>query len=223
MSVLLEGPVHRNRIFAILTFWASLTAFLAVNPASISYAADEAQAPASSPPGPLPEMAMGKPDAPVTIIEYSSLSCPHCAAFHKEVFPALKSEYIDSGKVRFVMREFPLNEPALGGAVIARCLEPSRYFAFTSLLFAKQEDWAFKQDAFAPLKELAKQAGMTGDEFDKCINDESLQQKILAVRDEGQKKGVNSTPSFFVNDKLLKGAATLEKFGEAMKPYLSTQ
>jgi protein-disulfide isomerase len=213
--------VYRNRNFAVLAFWASLAAFLSVT--SIAYAADEAQVPAATPAGSLPEVSMGKPDAPVTIIEYSSLSCPHCAAFHKDVFPALKSEYIDTGKVRFVMREFPLNESALGGAVIARCLEPSRYFAFTSMLFAKQEDWAFKQDSLTPLKVLAKQAGMTEGEFDKCINNESLQQKILAVRDEGQKNGVNATPSFFINGKLLKGAATLEKFAEAMKPYLSTQ
>jgi protein-disulfide isomerase len=215
--------VHRNRSFAVLAFWASLAAFLTVASISTSYAADEAQPPASAAADKLPDMETGKADAPVTIIEYSSLSCPHCAAFHKDVFPTLKSEYIDAGKVRFVMREFPLNESALGGAVIARCLEPSRYFAFTSLLFAKQDDWAFKQDSLTPLKVLAKQAGMTDAEFDKCINDESLQQKILAIRDEGQKKGVNATPSFFINGKLLKGAATLEAFAEAMKPYLSTQ
>src|SRR5215831_3460001 len=141
MLVLLEGPVYRNRSLGGLSLWAMLIAFLVITSASISSIAEEAQAPASNAGGPLPEMAIGKPDAPVTIIEYSSLSCPHCAAFHKDVFPALKSEYIDSGKVRFVMREFPLNESALGGAVIARCLEPSRYFAFTGLLFAKQEDW----------------------------------------------------------------------------------
>jgi protein-disulfide isomerase len=223
MLVLLEGPVYRNRSLGVLSPWAILIAFLVITSASISSIAEEAQAPASSPGGLLPEMAIGKPDAPVTIIEYSSLSCPHCAAFHKDVFPALKSEYIDTGKVRFVMREFPLNEPALGGAVIARCLEPSRYFAFTSLLFAKQEDWAFQKDAFTPLKALAKQAGMTGEEFDKCINDESLQQKVLAVRDEGQKKGVNATPSFFVNGTLLKGTPAIQTFAEAMKPYLSTQ
>jgi protein-disulfide isomerase len=213
--------VSGNRSFVILAFWASLTAILAV--ASISHAADEPQAPASGAAAKLPDMELGKVDAPVTIIEYSSLSCPHCAAFHKDVFPALKSEYIDTGKVHFVMREFPLNESALGGAVIARCLEPSRYFAVTSMLFSKQEDWAFKQDSLAPLKALAKQAGMTDGEFDKCINDESLQQKILAVREEGEKKGVRATPSFFVNGNLLKGGTTLEAFVEAMKPYLSTQ
>jgi protein-disulfide isomerase len=215
--------VLRNRSFAVSAFWAILIAFVAFTSTSISYAADEAQAPAAIPAGPLPDMAIGKPDAAVTIVEYSSLSCPHCAAFHKDVFPALKSEYVDTGKARFIMREFPLNEPALGGAVIARCLEPSRYFAFTSMLFAKQDDWAFQKDAFTPLKALAKQAGMTGEEFDKCINNDGLQQKILAARDEGEKKGVHATPSFFINGKLLEGAPTLEAFSKAMKPYLSTQ
>src|SRR5208337_1897929 len=145
--------------------------------------------------------------------------CPHCAAFHKDVFPALKSEYIDTGKARYVMREFPLNDSALAGSVIARCLDPGRYIAFVDLLFSKQADWAFKGDALTPLKGLAKQAGLNGEEFDKCIDDEGLQRKILAVRDEGQKKGVNATPSFFVNGMLLKGAPTLQAFAEAMKPY----
>ncbi len=210
----------RNRPFALLASGAVLIAFLAFHLTSIA-SAEDAQQPAAE--SPLPEIALGKADAPVTIVEYSSLSCPHCAAFHKEVFPELESQYIDTGKVRYVMREFPLNEAALAGAVVARCLDPSRYFAFTGLLFSKQNDWAFKEDALTPLKALAKQAGMSGEEFDKCIDNEALQKKILAVRDEGQKKGVNATPSFFVNGTLLKGAPTLQALAEAMKPYLSTQ
>jgi protein-disulfide isomerase len=171
---------------------------------------------------PLPDMAEGSPNAPVTIVEYSSLSCPHCAAFHRDVLPTLQSDYIDTGKVRYVMREFPLNDAALAGAVLARCLPPDRYFAFVNLLFSKQSDWAFKENALEPLKELAKQAGMNSDEFGKCIDNESLQKKILSVRDDGQKKGVNATPSFFVNGRLLKGAPTLQGLAEAMKPYLTT-
>jgi protein-disulfide isomerase len=213
--------VLRNRSFAVLALGAVLTAFLAFNLTSIASAENAQPAPAAG--SPLPEMALGKADAPVTIIEYSSLSCPHCAAFHKEIFPELQSQYIDTGKVRYVMREFPLNEAALAGAVVARCLDPSRYFAFTGLLFSKQNDWAFKEDALTPLKALAKQAGMSGEEFDKCIDNEGLQKEILAVRDGGQKKGVNATPSFFVNGTLLKGAPTLQALAEAMKPYLSTQ
>lgn len=215
--------MFRNRSFAILASGAMLVAFLAFtfNFSSLSRA-EEPPAPAPAAESPLADMSIGKAGAPVTIIEYSSLSCPHCAAFHKDVFPALKSEYMDTGKARYVVREFPLNDAALAGAVIARCLDPGRYFAFVDLLFSKQADWAFKGDALTPLKGLAKQAGLNGEEFDKCIDDEGLQKKILAVRDEGQKKGVNATPSFFVNGMLLKGAPTLQAFAEAMKPYLNT-
>ncbi len=219
----------RNRIYAVLASGAILIAFLAFPLSSIARA-EEAQPPApaeaAQPPAPaaesaLPDMEIGKADAPVTIIEYSSLSCPHCAAFHKEVFPELKSQYIDTGKVRYIFREFPLNEPALAGAVVARCLDPSRYFPFMSLLFAKQADWAYKEDALTPLKAFAKQAGLSAEEFNKCIDNEALQKKILTIRDEGQKKGVNATPSFFVNGMVLKGAPTLQALIEAMKPYLS--
>lgn len=211
----------RNRFFAVLASGAMLLAFLAVSPLSIANAED-AKAPAAAE-SPLPDMAIGKADAPVTIIEYSSLSCPHCAAFHKEVFPELQTQYIDTGKVRYVVREFPLNESALAGAVVARCLPADRYLAFVSMLFAKQSDWAYKEDALTPLKALAKQAGMTAEEFDKCIDNEALQKQILAVRNEGEKKGVHATPSFFVNGQLLKGAPTMQALAEAMKPYLSTQ
>ena len=237
----------RNRFNAVLASGAVLIACLALT-FSPAARAEEAQPPApaeatapaapadAAKPGeaaapaeaakpaavaPLPDMVMGKDDAPVTIIEYSSLSCPHCATFHKDVFPELNTKYIGTGKVRYILREFPLNESALAGTVIARCLEPSRYFAFIHLLFQKQADWAFKEDALTPLKAYAKQAGLSEDEFNKCIDNEALQKGILAIRDEGQKKGVNATPSFFVNGMILKGAPTLQGLEEAMKPYLS--
>jgi protein-disulfide isomerase len=171
----------------------------------------------------LPEIAMGNANAPVTIVEYSSLSCPHCAAFHKEVLPELKSQYIETGKVRYVVKEFPLNEPALAAAVVARCLDSARYLPFIDLLFAKQEDWAFKTDALTPLKQFARQAGMTEEQFNKCIDDVELQKKILAIREQGAKQGVNATPSFFVNGQLFKGSATIKTLSEAMKPYLENK
>jgi protein-disulfide isomerase len=218
--------VLRNRIHAILASAAVLAASLAL---TFSLAARAGDAPPAAPAetakpaaeSPLPDMAVGKEDAPVTIIEYSSLTCPHCAHFHKDVFPELKSQYIDTGKVRYVYREFPLNEPALAGAVVARCLDSSRYFAFTDLLFAKQADWAFKDDALTPLKAYAKQAGLSEKDFNECVDNEALQKKVLAIRDEGSKKGVNATPSFFVNGMILKGAPTMQALVEAMKPYLS--
>ncbi len=216
----------RNRIHAVLALAAVLTASLALTFSPAARAEDAkpaAPAKAAKPAAesPLPDMAIGKKDAPVTIIEYSSLTCPHCAHFHKDVFPKLKSEYIDTGKVYYIYREFPLNQPALAGAVIARCLDPSRYLAFTKFLFAKQADWAFQEDALTPLKAFAKQAGLPEKDFNACVDNEALQKKILAIRDEGSKKGVNATPSFFVNGMILKGAPTMEALVEAMKPYLS--
>ncbi len=216
----------RNRTTAVFAPVAmALIAFLAFNP--FSMAAEEPAAPttAATPAAAdgLPEMSLGKADAPVTIVEYSSLSCPHCAAFHRDVLPALKSEFIETGKVRYVEREFPLNQAALAGAVIARCIAPSRFFAFADLLFSRQEDWAFKDDALNPLKQFAKQAGLTDAEFANCIDDEALQKKVLAVRSQGEKEGVQGTPTFFINGKIYKGAPTLEALSQAIKPYLSTQ
>jgi protein-disulfide isomerase len=181
----------------------------------------QAAAPAAEPA--LPDMVLGKADAPVTIVEYSSLSCPHCATFHKEVFPQLKAEYIDTGKLRYIQREFPLNNSSFAGSLLARCVDPARFHAFNDLLFSKQEEWAFKDDAVPPLRKFAKQAGMTDADFDKCLEDAALQKQVVAVRERGEKEGVRGTPTFFVNGKALKGAATLQAFAEAMKPYLSTQ
>ena len=182
--------MYRNRRIAVFAPGAiALAAVLAFNPFSISggriglksaVAAEDQAAPAKEAApaeSALPDMVLGKDDAPVTIVEYSSLSCPHCAVFHRDVLPALKSEYIDTGKLRYIEREFPLNNPALAGSVIARCVDPSRFFAFTDLLFSKQEDWAFKDDALKPLRLYAKQAGLTDADFEKCIDDEALQKK----------------------------------------------
>jgi protein-disulfide isomerase len=241
VDLAMEGPVFRNRNIVIVAAGAAVViALLSFNflrggkqePESALLPADSATAqPAAAGPSSstasaastLPEMSLGKSDAPVTIVEYSSLSCPHCAAFHKDVLPTLKSEYIDTGKIRYEVREFPLNDAALAGSVVARCLDPSRYFAFTDLLFSKQDEWAFKNDALSALKRLAKQAGLSDEKFDKCIQDPALQKEILEIRTQGEKKGVNGTPSFFVNGKPLKGTPTLEAITEAVKPYLSTQ
>jgi protein-disulfide isomerase len=170
----------------------------------------------------LPENSMGNKNAPVTIIEYSSMSCPHCAAYHKEVLPKLKEKYIDTGKVHYILREFPLNDSAFAAAVVARCVDPAHYFNFIDFLYKRQEDWAFGEDVLTPLKNLSKQAGLSEEKFNECLNNKELAAKILKIREQGSKLGVNATPSFFVNGKPIKGGVSMEKLEAAMKPYLGS-
>jgi protein-disulfide isomerase len=165
--------------------------------------------------GELPDIVTGNPDAPITIIEYSSMTCPHCAAFHKEVLPAIKSKYIDTGKVKYIIREFPLDNVAATAAMLARCVEPARYYDFVDMLYSRQEDWAYKDQPLPELQKLSKQAGFTEERFKQCSSDEKTLNYISWVRDRGNKQfGVRATPSFFVNGKRIKGAATIQKFDE---------
>lgn len=165
-------------------------------------------------PGELPDNVVGNADAPVTIIEYSSMTCPHCASFHKDVLPALKTKYIDTGKVKYIVREFPLDNVAATASMLARCVEPAKFIEFVDLLYARQEDWANSR-ALTELQKFAKQVGFTEERFNTCVRDEKALKHIEWVRDRGNKQfGVKATPSFFVNGRRIKGAATVEKFDE---------
>lgn len=170
----------------------------------------------------LAENVMGSADAPVTIIEYSNLTCSHCATFHKETLPGLKEKYIDTGKVKYILREFPGNALASAGFMLGRCL-PKResYFIFIDMLYARQAEWAFVKDPGAALQTLAKQAGFTDESFKKCVDDKELAAKILAVRNTGSEEfRISSTPTFFVNGARLEGAQPLEEFQKLIDPLI---
>ena len=171
-------------------------------------------------PGPLGEMAQGDEKAPVTIIEYASMTCPHCAAFHATTYPELKKRYIDTGKVRFIFREFPLDQLALAAFLLARCAGPDKYFPMIDTLFQLQKEWAFVQKPLAPLLAIAKQAGMSEQAFNECLQDKKLIDGIEDVRQRGMKLNVQSTPSFFVNGKPMRGNYTIEEFEKAIAPYI---
>ena len=157
------------------------------------------------------DRALGDPDAPVTIIEYASMSCSHCAAFHKNMLPWLKETYIETGKVRLVFRDFPLNGPAVWGAMTARCAKPDRYFAFLDMLFAKQKDWAFAEDPQAALAKLARVGGIGKTAFDKCMANKALQDRIVQSRaDAVERYNVRSTPSFIIDGKTISGVLNEE-------------
>jgi protein-disulfide isomerase len=164
---------------------------------------------------PLGDMALGATNAPVTIIEYASMTCPHCAAFHRTVFPELKAQYIDAGTVRFVFREFPIDPVAATGAMLARCLakdDPRRYHAAINSLFATQDTWMATNTADG-LRSIARQAGMADDAFNACVADQSLLAGLQRGRDHAfNKLKVDSTPTFFVNGKRMVGARPFEDF-----------
>ena len=175
-------------------------------------------------PSDLADITIGSPDAKVTIVEYSSLTCPHCANFQSKVFPEFKTKYIDTGKVRFITREFPLDNLAAAGAMLARCIDPAKSFDFVELMFAKQADWASGQNPKAKLFEIAKQAGFSEESFEKCLTDQALLDKVNAVRTRASDQfQIASTPTFFVNGKRLAGNNRLEDFDKVIEPMLASK
>jgi protein-disulfide isomerase len=170
--------------------------------------------------GPLDDIPLGSKDAPVTIIEYASMTCPHCAAFEVTTFPKLKEKYIDTGKVRFIMREYPLDRLAAAAFMLARCAGPEKYNALVETLFQQQQKWAVKEP-LPPLLAIAKQAGFTQQSFDTCINDKALLAKVTEMRDRGsQKFKVDSTPTFFINGEKHSGAMSIEELDKIIQPLI---
>jgi protein-disulfide isomerase len=171
-------------------------------------------------PNPLGEMAMGDEKAPITVIEYASMTCPHCAHFSEATFPELKKRYIDTGKVRFLFREFPLDQLAAAGFILARCAGPDKYFPLIETLFAQQHDWVV-QKPLQPLMAIAKQAGLSQEAFETCLDNKVMLEGLEKVRNQASEKfGVNSTPTFFVNGKRLAGALSIEEMEKEFAPYL---
>ena len=173
----------------------------------------------------LPEMALGPADASVTIAEYASMTCPHCAAFNKDVFPKIKSEYIDSGKVRYVFREFPLDLKAVAGSMLARCIakdDAGKYFAVIDLLFKSQADWAGPKTT-ETLTRIGKQAGMTQQAVEDCLKDQALLDKVAADQKfAADVLKVNSTPTFFLNGEKITGETSFEEFDKRIKSLLKS-
>ena len=173
-------------------------------------------------PGPLGEKALGADSAPVTIVEYASMTCGHCARFHETTYHGLKEKYVDTGKVRFVFREFPLDNIALGVFMLARCAPEQAYFDVVDLFFKTQRDWAVAgQNPRPALFNVAKQVGFTQESFESCLKNQNLVDGIIAVKETGRTKfKVDSTPTFFINGKRVSGALSLDAMGEHIDPLL---
>ncbi len=167
------------------------------------------------------EHVIGDPNAPVTIIEYASLSCSHCATFHRETLPKLKERYIDPGKVKLVFRDFPLEQNAFTAAMLARCAGPERQGRFVDVFFAQQEKWARAKDPAAALKQLARLGGMSEPEVEACLADKSIDDAVLRGALEGRDKhGVRSTPTFVIDGKSHPGALSIDEIAGIVDPLL---
>jgi protein-disulfide isomerase len=173
----------------------------------------------------LPDMGLGPANATVTITEYASMTCPHCANFNETVFPKIKSEYIDSGKIRYVFREFPLDIKAAAGSMLARCIakdDAPKYFAVIDLLFRQQNEWVVKNTT-ETLTRIGKQAGLTQQAVEDCLKDQALLDKIAADQKfANEVLKVNSTPTFFINGEMVKGETSFEEFDKKIKALLKT-
>ena len=165
------------------------------------------------------EMTMGPDTAKVTVIEYASATCPHCAAFYNETFLTLKKEYIDTGKIRFVFREFPHQDAALAAFMLARCAPKEKYFPLIDVFFATQKEWT--QNPLEGLNKIAQQAGFTKESFEACMKNETMAKDILAVRSKAEGFGVTGIPTFFVNGERYEGEITIEAFRAKIDPLLT--
>jgi protein-disulfide isomerase len=214
-----------RRVFTTMLSLTGLAALAGFSPLRL-IAGAMAQSPSDvAKPVALPDMALGPADAPVTIVEFASMTCPHCAAFNKEVFPKLKSEYIDTGKIRYVFREFPLDVKALAGSMLARCIakdDAGKYYAVVDLLFRQQNDWVVKNTTDT-LTRIGKQAGLSQQAVESCLKDQALMDKVSADQKyAAEVLKVDSTPTFFINGEKIKGETSFEEFDKKIKSFLKS-
>ena len=214
-----------RRAFTAALSLTGLAALMGFSPLRLITGAMAQSAADVAKPMSLPDMALGPANASVTITEYASMTCPHCAAFNEAVFPKIKSEYIDSGKVRYVFREFPLDIKAAAGSMLARCIakdDSGKYFTVIDLLFKQQNDWVLKNTT-ETLTRIGKQAGLSQQAVEDCLKDQALLDKIAADQKYANEVlKVDSTPTFFVNAERIKGETSFEEFDKRIKSLLKT-
>jgi protein-disulfide isomerase len=176
---------------------------------------------ASPPPVGPSDIVLGKPDAPVTIIEYASMTCPHCADFETKTMPEVKKNWIDTGKARLVFRDFPLDGLAVKAAQLAHCSGPEKFYPFLDVLYGQQGSWARDRDPVGALGRLAKLGGVSEEQFKACLADDKLQVKIIGSRQTASEAGVESTPTFFINGKKSAGFMTYDEFSKLLSTAAS--
>ena len=171
--------------------------------------------------GPLGEKSMGRADAPVTVIEYASLTCPFCRAFHAQTLPRFKKAYVDTGKVRYVVREFPIGRSAAAAAIVTRCAPDKQYFAMVDRFLANQSRWTGQKVRPDAIYSVVKPTGMTRQQFDSCLANQKIIDGLMWVKQRGRALGVVGTPTFFINGEKVRGVLTFEQIEAKIAPYLT--
>jgi protein-disulfide isomerase len=214
-----------RRAFTAALSLTGLAALAGVSPFRLIADAIAQGGPDVAKPVSLPDMALGPANAPVTITEFASMTCPHCAAFNETVFPKIKSEYIDTGKIRYVFREFPLDIKAAAGSMLARCIakdDAGKYFAVIDMLFKQQNDWVLKNTTETLIR-IGKQAGLSQQAVEDCLKDQALLDKIAADQKYASEVlKVDSTPTFFINGDKIKGETSFAEFDKRIKSLLKS-
>jgi protein-disulfide isomerase len=219
VTAALQPAPRSNRRRVI--FGLAIVAALAAGSAAPAFAQATVPIDQLMAPGPLPDVVQGSPDASVTIVEYASMTCTHCQAFHAGTWPQLKSKYIDTGKAKFILREFPLDPLAAAAFMLARCAGPEKRNAIVDLLFDQQKDWAFVDKPLEALGNIVKQAGISPADFETCLKNQQLYEQVNQTRDNAAKNfHVDATPTFFVNGKRLSGEMPIGDFDKAIEPLL---
>jgi protein-disulfide isomerase len=165
-------------------------------------------------PSPLPEMSWGSATAPVTIVQYASLTCPHCRNFHKVTYPELKRRYIDTGKVRYILREFPIGKTSGNATIALRCAPPAKYLELYGKFMEQQAQWVSLEVRPDAIFAVARQVGMKRAEFDACLQNQVMIENLKWVKDRGRKLGIVGTPNFFIGNKLIKKELTIAEIAD---------
>lgn len=170
--------------------------------------------------GALPDIVIGDPNAPVTIVEYASLTCPHCATFHNSALPDIKADYVDTGIAKVILREFPFDPAALAGFMLARCVPDERREAMIDVLFQQQQSWARAENVSGALLQIARMSGMSQEEFVSCLQNTELQGQVAEVRERGEAEfGVQATPTFFINGDRYSGAMSADEMAAVIESH----
>lgn len=170
--------------------------------------------------GPLPERTLGRADAPVTMIEYVSLTCPYCRAFHEKVLAEIKRDYIDKGRVRLIVREFPIGKTAGAATIVNRCIGENKYFALLHRFLVEQRTWVSQEVRRDAIFEVARKEGMTRPQFDACFDDKAVVDGLKWVKERGRRLGVAGTPTFFVQNVKLRTSPSAEDIRRALDQAL---